>query len=396
MRLLIDGVEHDEVSADEAGRYAFEAVEGALDSVQVRAVAEGEAAGALEVADHDGAVYAVLSEPVSVDGPVEVDLTIEEAANAGAFAVYDSARAGLELAAAAFERSSPFPPLRYRWERGRETPWGSSYFDGDSIWLLGGPEDTDEYDVSVVLHELGHYLEWVQACTSPAEGNPHAGAETDPRLAWQEGWATFFSSAARDDGVYVDSVGGEPWYVVDLEALPRSGEYLGLAEGPLSQTLSEWLVAGTLWQMLIAGEDRLTAARRSMAVITGWFWSTPTPDRGVAGYDLVDFLDGYLCLHGGLDEEVIQRYVVEDRMFPYDLAPSCGEFRWALAVGPSLSGASRGRGKPGRPRRLWSVALPPDGVERGARVWTIAGERLREVMVRARVRQTQRSERTVR
>ena len=90
--------------------------------------------------------------------------------------------------------------------------------------LEGAPEalDTDEFDTPVLLHELGHYLQWVYDFYDVVPGNFHNGADTDARLAWGEGWASFFSSAVRGTGFYGDSIGEGLAYDLDVEALPLS------------------------------------------------------------------------------------------------------------------------------------------------------------------------------
>ncbi|HHH31694.1 MAG TPA: carboxypeptidase regulatory-like domain-containing protein [Polyangiaceae bacterium] len=308
--LIADGLEVARAQTDADGRYSF--VEEPSGEVQVRVLADS-ARPPIAVTDFAGNVYAF-------SGGVGA-LHITEPDFAGALALLDTQRDGLRFAAEAFSRAAEFPPLEIRWERGRTTPGGTSYATGDELWILGGPTDTDEYDTPVLLHELGHYLQWVYEFSDVPDGDPHAGADTDPRLAWNEGWPSFFSAAARGDGSYRDSVGGVTAIDLDLGSLPFSGEYVGRASAPMSQRLSEWLIAGSLYHLYTSG-DLTTQRARSFAPLTQWL-DDPGHDRGAFGRDFVDFLDGYLCVSSGADRARIEQHVVRDRRFPYDLSPTC-------------------------------------------------------------------------
>lgn len=369
--------------ADEDGAFSFP-VPGTAET-WVRAVAGTDAPRPADVVDFGGAAYAVRTDPFPGGAGRRVDVAIRLADNAGAFAIFDTLDRALAAAEAGFERTEPMPRARAHWERGRATPWGTSYLEGGEMWFLGGPDDTDEFDEAVIAHELGHFLQTVYPSSTPVAGWPHAGPDTDPRLAWQEGWATLFSGLSRDDPWYLDSVGDRVGIANDLGDLPRSGEFLGRPTEPMTQTLSEWLVAGAGWALYMAGPDPDVQRRRSLAVIRDWFGRSPPPDRALEGYDLVDFLDGYLCLHGGADAEALEAWLVVERGFPYDLAPACGKSAARMGE-PFRMEAPPCVGKPGRPCRPFPVAPPEDGLDRGAVVTGPTGERFREVRVRAAVR----------
>ncbi len=317
--LLRGGAEADRSLSDERGGFCF----GALDegeSVEVRVLASDELELPAEVTDFYAALYSVRAGPFVVGaGPVTVRITQGE--NAGAFAIFETMRGGLLFARTAFARADLFPTQSNRWEKGNSTPGGTSYFAGDAIWLLGGPMDTDEYDTAVILHELGHYIEAVYGATDTGSGSPHAGADTDPRLAWSEGWATHFSNLASGSGEYLDSYGDGIALNYDVATLPLSGEYAGNASGGLSQNLSEWLIAASLYRLYEA-DTPATQSARMMAVIRDWFDPLVT-DRGAGGGDFVDYLDGYLCLNADLHHELIMSHIVGERTFPYDFAGSC-------------------------------------------------------------------------
>lgn len=82
-----------------------------------------------------------------------------------------------------------------------EVPAISFYLKGyNELYINGGrlgnvsSQDTDHFDDSVIIHEIGHRLE--DACgKSDSPGGQHFGLfRIDPRLAWSEGWGNFLAA----------------------------------------------------------------------------------------------------------------------------------------------------------------------------------------------------------
>lgn len=88
---------------------------------------------------------------------------------------------------------------------------GTSEFNvsNGTAYILGDRStDSDEYDDSVIVHEYAHMLA-AQYSRDDSPGGQHSlGDMLDPRLAWSEGWANFFSSAVRNDPIWRDSMVG--------------------------------------------------------------------------------------------------------------------------------------------------------------------------------------------
>lgn len=76
------------------------------------------------------------------------------------------------------------------------------------IRILGDENnDTDEYDVHVVVHEFGHYFE-NQLSRSDSIGGQHSASDRlDARVAFGEGWGNALSGMILDDSFYRDSFG---------------------------------------------------------------------------------------------------------------------------------------------------------------------------------------------
>ena len=80
----------------------------------------------------------------------------------------------------------------------------------EGLYILGGIEgeictDTDHFDNSVILHEYGHFLERAFGFSDSPGGSHNGNLVIDPRLAWSEGWADFFQSAALGRTYYRDT-----------------------------------------------------------------------------------------------------------------------------------------------------------------------------------------------
>lgn len=79
-----------------------------------------------------------------------------------------------------------------------------------TIRILGAEDnDTDEYDIHVVVHEFGHYFE-DQLSRSDSPGGQHSlSNRLDPRLAFGEGWGNAFAGMILGDSVYRDSLNAQ-------------------------------------------------------------------------------------------------------------------------------------------------------------------------------------------
>lgn len=87
---------------------------------------------------------------------------------------------------------------------------GTSFYDPseNNMYILGDANnDTDEYDKSVIQHELAHYIEDTLS-RSDSIGGPHTlSSALDMRVAFGEGFANAFSGIASGQEFYSDSSG---------------------------------------------------------------------------------------------------------------------------------------------------------------------------------------------
>ncbi len=208
------------------------------------------------------------------------------------------------------------------WSRGSNQ---GTYYDpwSTSIWLLGASSDDDGYDDTVILHESGHYVEDTQGRSDNPGGN-HDGTATDPRLAWSEGFSTYWAMAMRGDSVYMDSnsYGGWGW---DGD----SSVTWASASGGMSQDVSENMVAEDLWDLGDSGgddDDPMTSAGHAavLRVEVDYLSTATLRSVGVSGVDLVDFLDGWFLSRGLGACSATREVVTGTRAFPYDYAGPAG------------------------------------------------------------------------
>ncbi len=117
------------------------------------------------------------------------------------------------LHARTFMNPPPTRPLRVMWEPGYGGYNGVTAFRNDTIWVKAVQDtNTDEWDDDVLLHEFGHYLMKHYAEIPPYVGGPHHWWDSipdRPNLAYNEAWATLFSSRARVgssiDSLFIDT-----------------------------------------------------------------------------------------------------------------------------------------------------------------------------------------------
>lgn len=77
-----------------------------------------------------------------------------------------------------------------------------SYYqrDDNELYICGGVQgnvssaDTDHWDDSVIIHEIGHHIENVCGNMDSPGGTHYAQYRIDPRLAWSEAWGNFMGA----------------------------------------------------------------------------------------------------------------------------------------------------------------------------------------------------------
>jgi len=271
----------------------------------------------VRVRNASGYLHAVGSPAFAAGGAEPVDLLITVTAGAAAWNALDNMVSGMDLVRA--HGLTAMSPLVVYWQQGSAT--GSYYQGGSNTLQLDGD---DGWDDVVALHEFGHYLQ-DEYSASDNPGGAHDGSPADPRLAWGEGGATWFAIAARGVPYYIDYAAGGGWHV-ELEDRVHAAS---LASS-MAQNISEWMVAELMWDVgdgsLDTDGDPMSPGDRTAVfdVLIGYLVAPGAADRGRAGVDLVDWLDGWFMHHGMASCAAMRALVRERYRFPYDFAGPAG------------------------------------------------------------------------
>jgi hypothetical protein len=110
----------------------------------------------------------------------------------------------------------------------------------NELYISGGrlgnvsSEDTDHFDDSVIIHELGHHVENVCGAMDSPGGSHSGAARIDPRLAWSEAWGNFFgahiirnNTSAINPNLAAALPSGEWLYYVDTQGYTDAGSTSG-------------------------------------------------------------------------------------------------------------------------------------------------------------------------
>lgn len=213
----------------------------------------------------DSPLYAIASPEFSSGGSATLQRNIHAPSGwgttsytaeraAGPFAVLDTIYTNIAKVVSA-DPAASFPALRVFWSVNNTNAFGNrasgqigtTFFttsgSGErAIYVLGKADvDTDEYDVSVVSHEWGHYYQSVFS-RDDSRGGSHSGSDRlDRRLAFSEGWGNAWSGIALGRSTYADS----------LDVAQASGGVLDLSVGPASNPgwFREFSIQSIFWNL---------------------------------------------------------------------------------------------------------------------------------------------------
>jgi hypothetical protein len=281
--------------------------------------------------------------------PTGSTLEVTEALGSGAVRIYDFLRYAYAVAEAQYTK----PGLTLvAWMR-MNTAWscGSCFLDLPStvgslafqsqIFFPALAQNTSYWSDPVTAHELGH---WVMQSygVPPNEGGPHCvGVPTLPGQAWAEGWATGFSSIARNNAIYYDKQQGSMfWFDLSAKTYSDATWMNPTPAGGLLQVIDENDVASMLWGLASQpsiGAPNLFTALASTHMISAPFargysrhtWSVDNQcarinetDTGLSAPMLADFLDALRC--GGASANAVDAVTKPSTVYPYPSAsPLC-------------------------------------------------------------------------
>jgi len=263
-----------------------------------------------------------------IDGIVDrqksnLNLLAKKNVNAEAFNIFEMGLKGAEFIKATYNKTPPM--LTWEWTFGTVSFCGSTascYSSSNKkIGVLSKTSDEDGYDDFVLMHEFGHFFSDEYSNEDSPGGSHSSSNRIVPKLAWSEGHATFFGNTVLKNSVYIDaflsSTGTPKAFLLDIEKLPSKVPLGTIASTSILGNLSEALVSAMLWDLSDSTnelKDTLSKKQNVFDVsskylndpdkyvltdgIFGGLFTSQT-DRGVAGPDFVDFLDGWFCLGFG-------------------------------------------------------------------------------------------------
>lgn len=222
------------------------------------------------------------------------------------------------------------------------------------ISVLGGctAGDTDEYDDAVVDHEFGHFTASVYSRDDSPGGIHYLNDNTqDIRLSWSEGWGDFFSSAVRNDSLYVDTVGTEADLSFNLEDLSTVKGFNLAADAVY--TTNEISVAAVLWDVFdntpgegytnTVGTDTVSAGMSPIWDVVAHYYTCTACNLSHVSFE--EFWDGWfrcpVCTTTNHGSQSDMETVVADRKMA--LAPDSFEpdDTTATAVPITVNGAAQ-------------------------------------------------------
>jgi hypothetical protein len=254
----------------EEGRYALSVPVNTAVSLRVRAqlVRSGSPNWDVTVRDNTATgtpLYAISSAMFSSGGAATLQRDIHAPSGwggsgytteraAGPFAVLDTIYTNIGKVVSV-DPAASFPTLRVFWSVNNTNAFGDStsgqigttFFTISSsgeraIYVLGKADvDTDEYDVSVVSHEWGHYYQSVFSRDDSPGGFHGPDDLLDRRLAFSEGWGNAWSGIALGRATYTDS----------LDVGQALGGVLDLTVGPANNPgwFREFSIQSILWNL---------------------------------------------------------------------------------------------------------------------------------------------------
>jgi hypothetical protein len=263
---------------------------------------------------------------------------IESTRAAGAFNILDALQRGNTLIMNAAPGLVP-PALTVYWSDKNDAAALGKLTNGlirttffnpttNSAYILGDRNtDSDEFDDSVILHEYGHLLA-AKFSRDDSNGGIHLmGDSLDPRIAWSEGWANFFSSAARGNSVYRDSKAQNNVLRFDLEENVPVGDHAGYA--------SEASVGGLLWDLIDENADKDDVAQFPFAAI----WAAFTDLSKERNVYLPLFLERFLLRNVGVSDSLRTMVIARSIDFQPDVRPSVtNPFPRLITIGQSQTG----------------------------------------------------------
>lgn len=245
----------------------------------------------------------------------------------GAFNILEMIQRGNDLVHLADVNAIPPTPTIF-WSARNNTGTTSFNVTTNTARILGDrSDDSDEFDDAVILHEYAHMLA-ARFSRDDSPGSAHGVGEVlDPRLAWSEGWANFFSSAARSDAIYRDSAAQGLRVRIDVEDNQPANDTPGY--------WSEASIHSLLWDMIDAQSDTGDTVQYPIGMI----WDAFADLRNDRFVYLPYFMERFLARNPGETETLRNMVQLRSIDFQPSVRPSVtNPWPIPIAIGSPLLG----------------------------------------------------------
>ncbi len=296
-----------EGQTDSRGRYEISFENDGVPGYYVEVVAEQDNERLKQsVNDLSGKLYSWVLEDRFNENEVpdnkDVDFEIKKDEDAAALNIWET---GVKCSTyARIYSGQTMPMMPFYWTDGQKPGGKNASFctRTNKIYILGAAADSDAYDDIIIGHEYGHFVMNVISKSDSPGGGHSSNRQEEPTLSWSEGWATFFGVTAHNETRYMDTNAGGMGVFYSIETPPAS-KPRGNKDGKLDGNLSEAIAAAVLLDIFdSSNESKDTVTNIGVwPVVTTYLGKdyAKFSDRGYAGRDLVDFLDGWFCLGYG-------------------------------------------------------------------------------------------------
>ena len=189
-----------ETTAAADGTYTLSSFAHGAGAITVRALTDSSSPYAATVKDNsNSSIYAVVSANLSGSLPSTLSNQNLLAGVNGAgppFNIFDNMILAQERLLD-FAPATTLSQVTSYWYSGGKSSLCYTCYSNYRIYLTGLSSDDDAYDDTIILHELGHYVAAAYSRDDSGGGRHSLTGHYDLRLAWSEGWATFFGSLVR-------------------------------------------------------------------------------------------------------------------------------------------------------------------------------------------------------
>jgi hypothetical protein len=283
--------------------------------------------------------YYIFSADIDMREPPASVQLVDATRRSGAFNILEQIQRANDFVQAADPLFAPIPFTIFWSERNqkkfgnpKDGLVGTTHFSltDSTAYVLGDRNtDSDEFDDSVLIHEYAHMLATKFSRDDSIGGWHQLGDNLDPRVAWSEGWANFFSAAVRNDSIYRDSKGPGGVNVMRFDVEENYPPASSIGYG------SETSVQALLWDFYDDKSEPGDSAQFDFAQI----WAAFTDLRSNRFVYLPYFLDHLIARNPSHTDAIQQMALAQAIYFQPGIIPSVtNPFPMSIAINSTRIG----------------------------------------------------------